>query len=116
MIEPPEPPLQPASSGSASEPTPGLRPVPGTARGRGRVVVDLAAELVPRPTRRRAGVVRRALRRELTRPRDPRPVLPMAPLLLIFALAAAGRGAPRAGPRGRAPPALGGGPGLARGG
>src|SRR3954452_992666 len=93
MIEPPEPPLQPASSGSASEPTPGLRPVPGTARGRGRVVVDLATELVPRPTRRRAGVVRRALRREVTRLRDPRRIVAMALLIVIFALAAAGMAA-----------------------
>jgi hypothetical protein len=86
MTEPPEPPERPASPGS----TPTLTPVPGSARGRGRVVVDLAAELVPRPTRRRAGVVRRALRRELTRLRDPRRILAMALLIVIFALAAAG--------------------------
>ena len=36
---------------------PGLLPVPGSAGGRGRVVVDLR-DLVDAPTRRRAGVVR----------------------------------------------------------
>ncbi len=50
---------------------PGLQPVPGSAGGRGRVVVDLR-DLVDAPTRRRAGVCPRALRRQTTRLRDPR--------------------------------------------
>ena len=71
-------------------PPPQLRPVPGTARGRGRIVVELAAELFPRPTRRRAGVMRRALRREWTRLHDRRRVVAMTLLILAFALAIAG--------------------------
>ena len=76
MSEPSEPPV--------------LRPVPGTARGRGRTVVDLAAELFPRPTRRRAGVMRRALRRELSRLHDRRRILAMALLTVSFAMVIAG--------------------------
>ena len=48
-----------------------LTPVPGTARGRGRTVVGWT-DLVGTPTRRRAGVFRRALRREASRLRDRR--------------------------------------------
>jgi Glycosyltransferase family 87 len=69
--------------------TPELRPVPGTARGRGRIVVDLA-DLVDRPTRRRAGVFRRALRREASRLRDPRRVTAVLLLSLTFALILSG--------------------------
>jgi Glycosyltransferase family 87 len=42
------------------------------------------------PTRRRAGVFRRALRREASRLRDPRRLLAMALLIVVFGLAAAG--------------------------
>jgi len=69
--------------------TPELRPVPGTARGRGRIVVDLA-DLVDRPTRRRAGVFRRALRREASRLRDPRRIAAVLLLSLTFALILSG--------------------------
>src|SRR5688500_16264827 len=53
---------------------PELHPVPGTVRGRGRVVVDLS-DLWGTPTRRRAGVYRRAIRREASRLRDHRRVI-----------------------------------------
>ena len=68
---------------------PELRPVPGTARGRGRIIVDLA-DLVDRPTRRRAGVFRRALRREASRLRDPRRIAAVLLLSLTFALILSG--------------------------
>ncbi len=55
---------------TAPTPPPGLQPVPGSARGRGRIIVDLSDHL-DRGTRRRAGVFRRALRREASRLRDP---------------------------------------------
>ena len=67
----------------------GLRPVPGTARGRGRIVVDLS-DVFPRHTRRRAGVFRRALRREASRLRDPKRVVAIVLLSLTFALLLAG--------------------------
>src|SRR6476661_5987238 len=70
-------------------PTPELHPVPGTARGRGRIVVDLL-ETLDRPTRRRAGVFRRALRREASRLRDPHHIAAVIILSLIFSLLAAG--------------------------
>ena len=66
-----------------------LLPVPGSAGGRGRIVVDLR-DLVDTPTRRRAGVFRRALRRQTTRLRDPRRILAIVLLSLTFALLAAG--------------------------
>ena len=75
-------------SETPSEP-PGLIPVPGSAGGRGRIVVDLR-DLVDRPTRRRAGVFRRALRRQTTRLRDPRRIAAIILLSLTFALIAAG--------------------------
>jgi hypothetical protein len=68
-----------------SVPPPGLQPVPGSARGRGRIVVDLG-EVVDRDTRRRAGVFRRALRREASRLRDPRRIAAIVLLSLVFAL------------------------------
>ena len=67
---------------------PELRPVPGTARGRGRVVVDLS-DLLDRPTRRRVGVFRRALRREASRLRDRRRLLAVIILSVTFSLMAA---------------------------
>ena len=70
-------------------PPPELRPVPGSARGRGRVIVDLG-ELVDAPTRRRAGVYRRALRREVSRLRDHRRQLALVLLAIVFSLLAAG--------------------------
>jgi len=68
---------------------PELRPIPGTARGRGRVVVDWQ-QLIDQPTRRRAGVYRRAIRREISRIRDRRRVIAILLLSLVFSLLAAG--------------------------
>jgi hypothetical protein len=71
-----------------------LRPVPGTARGRGRVVVDLT-DLVGPPTRRRAGVFRRALRREISRLGDRRRLAAILILSVTFSIVLAaliGRG------------------------
>jgi Glycosyltransferase family 87 len=68
---------------------PELHPVPGTVRGRGRVVVDLT-DLWGTPTRRRAGVYRRAIRREASRLRDHRRVIAIILLSLTFSLLAAG--------------------------
>ena len=90
----------------------GLQPVPGTARGRGRIIVDLS-DVVDRGTRRRAGVFRRALRHEVNRLRDPRRIAD-DPVSLVFAMILSGlvaRG--EAGRRGR-PGVLGGRPDLAR--
>lgn len=50
----------------------------------------LPADLIDRPTRRRAGVWRRAIRREFGRIRDRRRQLAMALLIIVFGLAAAG--------------------------
>jgi hypothetical protein len=72
-----------------AQPPPELHPVPGTARGRGRIVVDWR-ELIDQPTRRRAGVYRRAVRRELSRLRDHRRLLAILLLSLVFSLLAAG--------------------------
>ncbi|MEA2620477.1 MAG: hypothetical protein QOC97_1250 [Chloroflexota bacterium] len=72
-----------------SVPPPGLKPVPGTARGRGRVRVDLS-DVLDRGTRRRAGVFRRALRREVSRLQDPRRVAAVFLLSLTFALILSG--------------------------
>ncbi|MGZ9277243.1 MAG: glycosyltransferase family 87 protein [Candidatus Limnocylindrales bacterium] len=68
---------------------PELHPVPGTARGRGRIVADLS-DLFGEPTRRRAGVYRRALRREVSRLRDRRRLIAIVLLSLTFSLLAAG--------------------------
>ncbi|MEO5884062.1 MAG: glycosyltransferase family 87 protein [Candidatus Limnocylindrales bacterium] len=70
-------------------PLPQLRPVPGTARGRGRVVADLSERLLT-PTRRRAGVFRRALRREMSRIRGRRRFVAILLLSLVFSLLVAG--------------------------
>ncbi|HET7168549.1 MAG TPA: glycosyltransferase family 87 protein, partial [Candidatus Limnocylindrales bacterium] len=70
-------------------PPPELQPVPGTARGRGRIVVDLR-EIFDEPTRRRAGVYRRALRREVSRLRDHQRLIAIVLLSLTFSLLAAG--------------------------
>jgi hypothetical protein len=66
-----------------------LRPSPGSARGLGRIVVELS-DVVDRDTRRRAGVFRRALRREVSRVRDPRRVAAIVLLSLTFALILSG--------------------------
>ena len=68
---------------------PQLKPVPGTARGRGRIVVDLS-DVVDRGTRRRAGVFRRAIRREVSRLHDRRRVLAIVLLSVTFSLILAG--------------------------
>ncbi len=68
---------------------PELRPVPGTARGRGRVIVDLT-DVIGAPTRRRAGVFRRALRREASRLHDRRRVIAIVLVAITFSLLAAG--------------------------
>ncbi|MEA2631096.1 MAG: alpha,2-mannosyltransferase [Chloroflexota bacterium] len=70
-------------------PPPGLQPVPGTARGRGRILVDLS-DVVDRGTRRRAGVFRRALRRETSRLRDPRRIAAIVLISLTFAVVLSG--------------------------
>jgi hypothetical protein len=70
-------------------PPPGLQPVPGTARGRGRIIADLG-DLLDKPTRRRAGVFRRALRREASRLRDPRRIAAVVLLSLVFAMTLSG--------------------------
>jgi hypothetical protein len=55
-----------------------------------RIAGQVAAELVDRPTRRRAGVFRRALRREASRLRDRRRIVAMTLLILTFGLVGAG--------------------------
>ncbi len=73
-----------------------LRPIPGSARGPGRIVVDLS-DVVDRPTRRRAGVLRRALRREIRRLRDRRrlaAILLVSVTLTLIVVGLAGRGEP----------------------
>jgi Glycosyltransferase family 87 len=70
-------------------PPPDLRPVPGTARGKGRIVGDLSSLLDP-PARRRAGVFRRAIRRELSRLHDRRRILAIILVAITFSLIAAG--------------------------
>jgi hypothetical protein len=70
-------------------PGPQLNPAPGSARGRGRIVVDLS-DVVDRGTRRRAGVFRRAIRREVSRLHDRRRVLAIVLLSLTFSLLLAG--------------------------
>jgi hypothetical protein len=73
----------------ADAPPPQLHPVPGTIRGRGRRVRDLS-DVLGMPTRRRAGVYRRAIRREASRLRDHRRVIAIILLSLVFSLLAAG--------------------------
>jgi hypothetical protein len=71
----------------------GLRPVPGSASGRGRIGIgwgELTSTVLDRPTRRRAGVFRRALRREASRLRDPRRIAAILLLSLTFAILLAG--------------------------
>jgi Glycosyltransferase family 87 len=72
-----------------AQPPPELQPVPGTARGRGRIVIGWR-DLIGQPTRRRAGVYRRAVRRELSRLRDHRRLLAILLLSVVFSLLAAG--------------------------
>ena len=78
----------PVAMADAQRP-PELRPIPGTARGRGRVVVDWQ-QLIDQPTRRRAGVYRRAIRREISRIRDRQRLIAILLLSLVFSLLAAG--------------------------
>ena len=73
----------------ADAPPPELHPVPGTARGRGRRIVTLT-DMLGTPTRRRAVVYRRAMRREASRLRDHRRVIAIVLLSLVFSLLAAG--------------------------
>lgn len=65
-----------------------LRAPSGTRR-LGRIAVDLS-DVVDRGTRRRAGVFRRALRREVSRVRDPRRIAAIVLLGLTFALILSG--------------------------
>jgi hypothetical protein len=66
-------------------------PDQGVGHGRLSQRVDrLTTELIDRPTRRRAGVFRRALRLEASRLRDRRRILAMTLLILTFGLAIAG--------------------------
>jgi hypothetical protein len=55
-----------------------------------RPAIRLRGDLIRRPTRRRAGVFRRALRREVSRLYDRRRVVAMALLIVTFGLTAAG--------------------------
>jgi hypothetical protein len=55
-----------------------------------RRVDQLATGLIDRPTRRRAGVFRRALRREVSRLRDRRRLIAMTLLIITFGFVAAG--------------------------
>ena len=77
-----------AMSETPPEP-PGLHPIPGSAAGRGRIVVQLR-DRVDQPTRRRASVFRRAIRREISRLHDPRRITAILLLSLVFAMLAAG--------------------------
>ncbi len=52
--------------------------------------MSLAGSVIPRHTQRRAGVIRRALRREAVRIREPRRMVAMTILIITFALAIAG--------------------------
>jgi hypothetical protein len=72
-----------------AQPPPELRPIPGTARGRGRVVVGWR-QLVDEPTRRRAGVYRRAIQRQISRLRDRERLIAILLLSLVLSLLAAG--------------------------
>ncbi len=73
----------------ADAPPPELHPVPGSIRGRGRRVRDLS-DVLGAPTRRRAGVYRRAIRREASRLRDHRRLVAIVLLSVTFSLLAAG--------------------------
>jgi hypothetical protein len=79
----------PAMADPDATQVPELRPVPGTARGRGRVVADLL-DLLDEPTRRRAGVFRRALRRQASRLHERDRLVAIGLLSLTFSLLAAG--------------------------
>jgi hypothetical protein len=61
-----------------------------TAARANRMAGQVAAELVDRPTRRRAGVFRRAVRREVSRLRERRRIAAMALLIVTFGLVTAG--------------------------
>jgi hypothetical protein len=58
--------------------------------GLGRAVAGFPTDHIPRPTRRRAGVFQRALRREVSRLHDPRRILAIVILVAIAGLAGAG--------------------------
>jgi glycosyl transferase family 87 len=58
--------------------------------GIGRAVAGFPAEHIRRPTRRRAGVFQRALRREVSRLRDPHRILAIVILVAIAGIAGAG--------------------------
>jgi hypothetical protein len=64
------------------------RPRPGG--GLGRTSAGFPADRIRRPTRRRAGVFQRALRREVSRLHDPRRILAIVILVLIAGVAGAG--------------------------
>ena len=70
--------------------------------------------MIDRPTRRRAGVFRRALRREASRLRDPRRIAAILLLSLTFALLAGRPDRPRRSGRRRRPGVLGRRPDLAQ--
>lgn len=63
--------------------------MPGTARGRGRSIADLA-DLLDEPSRRRAGVLQRAFRRQASRLHERRRLIAIGLLSLTFSLLAAG--------------------------
>lgn len=67
-----------------------VEPARTLAASLGRLHDHLPSGHLDRPTRRRAGVFRRALRREVSRLQDPRRLLAMAILILVFATFGAG--------------------------
>ena len=93
----------------------GLNPVPGSASGRGRIGVgwgELTSTVLDRPTRRRAGVFRRALRREASRLRDPRRIIAIVLLSLTFSILARRDDRARRAGRRRCTRVLGGRPAV----
>jgi hypothetical protein len=58
--------------------------------GLGRAVAGFPADHIPRPTRRRAGVFQRALRREASRLREPHRILAIVILVAVAGVAGAG--------------------------
>ena len=86
---------------------------PGTARGRGRIVVD-RPRWSTAPNAAAAGVFRRALRREMSRLRDPRRITAIVLLSLTFALLARRPARPWRVGRRRCPGVLGRRPDLAQ--
>jgi hypothetical protein len=69
-------------------PRPGLQKA--VAAGVGRVADQFPDDLIDRPTRRRAGVFRRALRREVSRLHDPHRIAAIVIFIVVGGILAAG--------------------------